>query len=209
MPWPPGGKLTSFLFLIANKECIFRITQQTLNLFQAWAGFQAECKLYPILSDLLVIDETFYSTDFWIFSKKWLVLPKTYIQKYSRLRCLLRVKCLVICFYLDWSGSILQFRQNIIKVSSKSWLLTYSSNINFIHWLCFEERELTFCNGYLSLLYFRQQDLQITLYSLSNRQVVVSTLHEKCRSTITNWQNCFSLFCFDKIILQFSIFTNS
>ena len=32
-------------------------------------------------------------------------------QKYSRLRCLLRVKGLVICFYLGWSGSILQFRQ--------------------------------------------------------------------------------------------------
>jgi hypothetical protein len=39
---------------------------------------------------------------------------------------LLRVKGLVIIFYLGWSGSIFQFRQNIIKV----------------------------CNGYLSLLYF-------------------------------------------------------
>ena len=47
-------------------------------------------------------------------------------QKYSRLRCLLRVKSLVICFYL---GSIFQFRQYIIKVGSKSWLLTCSSNI--------------------------------------------------------------------------------
>ena len=46
-------------------------------------------------------------------------------QKYSRLKCLLlRVKNLVICFYLGWSGSILQFRQNIIKVGSKSRLLT-------------------------------------------------------------------------------------
>ena len=36
-------------------------------------------------------------------------------QKYSRLRCLLRVTGLVICFYLGWSGSILQFRQNIIQ----------------------------------------------------------------------------------------------
>ena len=61
-------------------------------------------------------------------------------QKYSRLRCLLRVKSLVICFYL---GSIFQFKQNIIKVGSKSWLLTCSSNITlslWIHWLCFEER---------------------------------------------------------------------
>ena len=50
-------------------------------------------------------------------------------QKHSRLRCLVRVKGLVICFYLVWSGSILQFRQNIIKVGSKSWLLTCSSDI--------------------------------------------------------------------------------
>ena len=34
-------------------------------------------------------------------------------QKYSRLRCSLHVKGLVICFYLGWSGSILQFRENI------------------------------------------------------------------------------------------------
>ena len=45
-------------------------------------------------------------------------------QKSSRLRCLLCVKSLVICFYLGWSGSILQFRQNIIKVGSKSRLLS-------------------------------------------------------------------------------------
>ena len=50
-------------------------------------------------------------------------------KKYSRLRCLLRVQGLVICFYLGWSGSILQFKQNIIKIGSKSWLLTCSSNI--------------------------------------------------------------------------------
>ena len=39
------------------------------------------------------------------------------------------VKGLKICFYLGWSDSILQFRQNIIKVGSKSCLLTCSSNI--------------------------------------------------------------------------------
>ena len=32
-------------------------------------------------------------------------------QKYSRLRYLLRVKGLVIGFYLGWSGSILGFRK--------------------------------------------------------------------------------------------------
>ena len=52
-------------------------------------------------------------------------------QKYNRLRCLLLVKGLVICFYLGWSGNTLPIRTNIIKVGSKSWLLTCSSNITF------------------------------------------------------------------------------
>ena len=50
-------------------------------------------------------------------------------QKYSRLRSLLSVKGFVICFYLGWSGSVLQIRTNIVEVGSKSWLLTCSSNI--------------------------------------------------------------------------------
>ena len=50
-------------------------------------------------------------------------------QKYSRLSCFLCVNGLVFCFYLGWSGSIPQFRQIIIKVGAKSWLLTCSSNI--------------------------------------------------------------------------------
>ena len=46
-----------------------------------------------------------------------------------------------ICFYLGWSGSILQLRQNMIKVGSKSWLLTCSSNIILsLPSFCFEER---------------------------------------------------------------------
>ena len=57
------------------------------------------------------------------------------------------------------SGSRLQFRHNMIKVNfgSKSWLLTCSSNITLIlPSLYFSElkRELNFCNGYLSLMYF-------------------------------------------------------
>ena len=78
-------------------------------------------------------------------------------QKYSRLRCLLRVKGLVICLYLGWSDSILQFRQNMIKVGSKPWLLTCSSNITLSlpsYTGSDLKRELNFCNGYLSLLYF-------------------------------------------------------
>ena len=37
---------------------------------------------------------------------------ESYMQKYSRLRCLLLVKGLVICFYLGWSGSTLPIRTN-------------------------------------------------------------------------------------------------
>ena len=77
------------------------------------------------------------------------------VQKYSRLRCLLCVKGLVICFYLGWSGSILQFRQNIIKVGSKSWLLTRRSNITLIllsYTGSVLKRELNLCHGYLRLL---------------------------------------------------------
>ena len=60
-------------------------------------------------------------------------------------------------FYLGWSGSINQFRQNITKVGSKSWLLPCSSNITLSlpsYPGSALKRELNFCNGYLSLLYF-------------------------------------------------------
>ena len=64
----------------------------------------------------------------------------------TKMLVMLHVKSLVICLYLDWlgwSGSILQLRQNMIKVGSKSCLLTCSSNVTLslpIHWICFEER---------------------------------------------------------------------
>ena len=69
------------------------------------------------------------------------------------------VTCQRFCFfyYLGWSGSILQFRQNIIKVGLKSWLLTCSNNITLSlpsYNGSALKRELDFCNGYLSLLYF-------------------------------------------------------
>ena len=41
-----------------------------------------------------------------------------YEQKYSRLRCLSRVKGLAICFYLGWPCNILQIRTNTSKVNS-------------------------------------------------------------------------------------------
>ena len=83
----------------------------------------------------------------------WCAYGNCGTQKYSRLRSLLRVKGLVVCFYLGWSGSTLQFRQNIIKVGSKSWLLTCNSNIT-LSLPSALKRELNFCNGYLRLLYF-------------------------------------------------------
>jgi hypothetical protein len=59
--------------------------------------------------------------------------------------------------FLGWSGIILQFRQNIIKVGSKSWLLTCSSNM-ILRLPSYTgsafKRELNLCNGYLSVLYF-------------------------------------------------------
>ena len=71
-----------------------------------------------------------------------------------------QTKMLVTCqrfgvlflFGLVWSGSILQFRQNIRKVGSKSWLLICSSNITLSlpsYTGSALERELNFCNGYL------------------------------------------------------------
>ena len=59
--------------------------------------------------------------------------------------------------YLGWSGSILQLRLNIIKVGSKSCLLTCSSNITLSlpsYTGSALKRKLDFCNSYLSLLYF-------------------------------------------------------
>ena len=85
--------------------------------------------------------------------QKWfhIILHSCY-QKYSRLRWLLCVKGL-ICFYLCWSGSILHFRQNICNKGrfKVTWPLTRSKSQPSYAAL---KRELTFCNGYLSLLYF-------------------------------------------------------
>ena len=60
-------------------------------------------------------------------------------------------------FYVGWSGSILQFRQNIIKVGSKSWILTCSSNITLSipsYTGSALKMELNCFSAYLSLLYF-------------------------------------------------------
>ena len=43
-----------------------------------------------------------------------------------------------------------------ITVEIRTQLKTVKITLNIfaVHWLCFEERELNFCNCYLSLLYF-------------------------------------------------------
>ena len=74
-------------------------------------------------------------------------------SKYSRLSCLLPVKGLVFCFYFDRSGSNLQIRQNIIKVGSKSWLLTCSSDITLSLPTYTGSALKRACNGSFSLLY--------------------------------------------------------
>ena len=51
---------------------------------------------------------------------KYILYIDTSPQKYSRLRCLLRFKGLVICFYSGCSGSTLLITNHIIKVGSKS-----------------------------------------------------------------------------------------
>ena len=57
---------------------------------------------------------TVFST-FWIWTKslflEYLLLVCTHKQKYSRLRCLLHVKDLVVGFYLGWSGHTLLIRK--------------------------------------------------------------------------------------------------
>ena len=61
----------------------------------------------------------------------------------------------LLLFGLVWQYSSIQ--KNIIKVGSKSWLLTCSSNITLSlpsYTGSALKRELNFCNGYLSLLYF-------------------------------------------------------
>ena len=58
-------------------------------------------------------------------------------------------------FGLVWQYSSIQ--KNIIKVGSKSWILTCSCHIILslpFYTYPASKRELNFCNGYLSLLYF-------------------------------------------------------
>ena len=61
-------------------------------------------------------------------------------QKYRRLRCLLRVKGLVICFYLGWFGSTHLITKHIpyarhyntLLIRNCSWILTIHKEKNFL-----------------------------------------------------------------------------
>ena len=114
-----------------------------------------------------------------------------YGQKYSRLRCLLCVKGLVICFYLGWSGSILQSRQSIIKVGSKSWLLTCSSNItlslpSYTGSAFALKRELIFCNGYISQQIFELYSIYLT--TLTRFPIEIEEILQKIMLQLTKFQ---------------------
>ena len=72
-------------------------------------------------------------------TRKW----KTFLRIWYSVEdyCSLLVKSFVICFYLGWSGSVLQIRTNIVNVGSK------------------QISKLNFQNGYLSLMYFCVQPI--------------------------------------------------
>ena len=83
-----------------------------------------------------------------------------FILSHSKIQ---QTKILVTCqrfgdlflFGLVWQYSSIQ--KNIIKVGSKSWILTCSCYITLslpFYTYPASKRELNFCNGYLSLLYF-------------------------------------------------------
>ena len=78
-------------------------------------------------------------------------------------------------FGLVWQYSSIQ--KNIMKVGSKPWLLTCISNITLsLPSLYFSEskRELNFCNGYLSLLYFW---LKVITWFINRASNVSFSLH--------------------------------
>ena len=92
---------------------------------------------------------------------------------------------------LGLSGSILQFWQNIIKVCSKSWLLTCSSNITLnlpSYNSSALKRKLNFCNGCLSLQYFwlhtsRDRVHCSRVYCNTKLETIQTILRQPCNSS--------------------------
>ena len=86
-------------------------------------------------------------------------------------------------FGLVWQYSSIQ--KNIIKVGAKSWMLTCSCHITLS--LPFytdpdSKRELNFCNGYLSLLYFWIHYIVrfICIFFWLHRNFLLSTAENNC-----------------------------
>ena len=109
-------------------------------------------------------------------------------------------------FILGWSGSILQFRQYMIKVGSKSWLLTCSSNRTLSLPVCTVSRELTFHNGYISLLYFWVKVLLFCLKERSCKQCsqnewTISPQYDKVNNLDTNKVNHLTCTWFNNCVL--------
>ena len=112
---------------------------------------------------------------------------------------------LVICFYLGWSGSILQFRQNISKVGSQihGYLSTCSSNITLsLPSYTGSALKLNFCNGYLSLLYFYLHDMSLNckldqvlvgLYHHPDQPCLILNFEKKLNAKKIRYQTQFNL----------------
>ena len=116
--------------------------------------------------------------------ERGLSLPPAKIQQ---TKMLVMCQRFGVCFHLGWSGSILQFKQNMIKVGSKSWLLTCSSNITLSlpsYTGSALKREINFGNGYFSLLYFC---LSVSTYILRIRHDCLSTREYLIE---TGWGQC-------------------
>ena len=100
-----------------------------------------------------------------------------------------QTKMLVTCqrfgelflFGLVWQYSSIQ--KNIIKVGSKSWILTCSCHIILslpFYTYPASKRELNFCNGYLSMLYFCVYHLLYLVTALQTLSTTTKGPHFIC-----------------------------
>ena len=100
-------------------------------------------------------------------------------------------------FLFGWCGSILQFRQN-------SWVLTCSYDIalslpSYTGSALKRQRELNFCNGYSSLLYFGQQATLQCQCRLSRRHLWL------CLKCVKLEQNISTIYMCIKMLLRKNI----
>ena len=95
-------------------------------------------------------------------------------------------------FVFIWAGLAVFFdSENIMKVGSKPRLLTCISNITLSLPGSALKRELNFCNGYLSLLYFwlLPSSVLVTYFLPQQKREIETVMHSLCdlfpHSTIT------------------------